>query len=247
MISQLFKRLPDIAGKRPKPVLLCAIGDVHGEAERLARLHEILFDRHARYFPDHQLKIIHLGDYVDRGPDSAGVVDLCIRLQARRDVETVFLRGNHEDMLVKAQSSGSSRHHAAWLMNGGEATLSSYSKGVIPRSHLEWMGALPLIHIEASARMIFVHAGIDPRTFPNESENTYLWTRSDTFFDVSNWNNRALQGWTIVHGHTPTRNFYPEKVAGHAKRINIDTGAAFGGRLTAALFAEGQPVSFYYS
>ena len=135
-------------------------------------------------------------------------------------------------------------------MNGGEKTLESYHRAglsTVPDEHLNWLRAKPTLHIDADAKMIFVHAGIDPATFPNELEETYLWTRSSRFFDVRSWRNQALSGWTVVHGHTPTRSFFPETVEAQARRINIDTGAAYGGRLTAALFAPRHAVSFCYA
>lgn len=230
--------------------MICAIGDVHGEAERLSFLHTLLLDRHRRDFPDHQLLIVHLGDYVDRGPDSARVIEYCQGMAVRPDIETVFLKGNHEDMMIQALADPGGRNEAAWLSNGGRETLESYRReglADIPDHHLEWLKTRPILHIEPDARLIFVHAGIDPATFPNEVEQTYLWTRSPRFFEVETWKQESLAGWTVVHGHTPTSDFYPEMVEASSRRINLDTGATFGGRLTAAIFADGQPVDFCYA
>ena len=230
--------------------VLYAIGDVHGESQRLTQLHSLIFERHALLYGELPMRLIHLGDYVDRGKDSKGVIDTLIALDHRTDIDSVCLFGNHEAMMLAGLTHATPTAYETWLVNGGQQTLESYhAKGQqsVPEAHIKWLDSLPSIHVEAPRKLIFVHAGIDPNDYPNEREETYLWTRTSRFFDVATWNNAALDGWTVVHGHTPTDDFYPDDQAAAARRINIDTGAVFGGRLTAAIFAPGEDVGFIYA
>ena len=232
-----------------KDQVIYAIGDVHGEAGRLRQLHEFIFERHALRQPEKSMLIVHLGDYVDRGDDSAGVIDAIMQLEAREDVSCVSLRGNHEEMMLDGVRDAFPTAYDNWLINGGEQTMESYrvrGQNAVPDEHIAWLESCPPIHVESHRKMIFVHAGIRPDAYPNEPEATYLWTRSRRFFDVECWDNPSLDGWTIVHGHTPTDDFYPEERRASARRINIDTGAVFGGRLTAAIFEAGEAVRYMY-
>ncbi|MGB3627526.1 MAG: hypothetical protein WA989_16980, partial [Henriciella sp.] len=90
---------------------------------------------------------------------------------------------------------------------------------------------------------------INPAEFPNENDSIYLWTRSSRFFDVAAWQGTAVEGWTVVHGHTPTSDAFPEEevAEGYGRRINIDTGAVYGGRLTCAVLAPGRNVRYLFS
>lgn len=227
-----------------------AIGDVHGEAERLCRLHELIRNRHVSEFGDATMTVIHLGDYVDRGPDSAGVIDAVMKFSRDPSMNVIALAGNHEAMLLAALAAPGSENHSHWLENGGRETMQSYlARGyeTVPECHIEWLRKRPSIHIDHSNKRVFVHAGVSPRNFPHEREEVYLWTRASAFFDVTQWQNTALQDWTVIHGHTPTHDGFPEITGDRCQRINIDSGAVFGGRLTCAIFAPGQPVKFLYS
>lgn len=227
--------------------VIYAIGDIHGEADRLRRLHQLIEERHAFEWAKHELKIIHLGDYVDRGPDSYDVIEAIMELQDRGIAQIISLRGNHEQMMLNACNSSAWQ---TWLANGGDDTMRSYKNAgfdAVTHKHLEWLQSLPLIHVEKEQKLIFVHAGISPETFPHEREEIYMWTRSESFFNTDSWNNPALGGWTVVHGHTPTSDFFPEESGRETKRINIDTGAVFGGRLCAAIFAPGRRVRYIYA
>ncbi len=100
-----------------------AIGDVHGRDDLL----EIM---HARIVSDHQSRhagaaatIVHVGDYVDRGPDSLGVIDRLIR--GMPEFELVCLKGNHEDMMLACLETDNRQVWRAWLANGGAATAAS--------------------------------------------------------------------------------------------------------------------------
>ncbi|MEM9054259.1 MAG: metallophosphoesterase family protein [Pseudomonadota bacterium] len=227
-----------------------AIGDVHGEAERLEQLHKLIFERHRLLYEGKKLRIIHLGDYVDRGPDSAGVIELLMEFPADEHTRQIALAGNHEAMMLEALSDKASASYGHWLDNGGDKTLESYeTKGHkdVPKAHLEWLSALPTVLIDAPEKRVFVHAGLSPNSFPQERKEVHLWTRSSDFFETAGWGGTALEGWTVVHGHTPTSDGYPDNESGYGCRINIDTGAVFGGRLTCAIFAPGEDVRFLYA
>lgn len=236
--------------KLTEPAVFYAIGDVHGEASRLRRLHKLIEERHDILYAGRKMRLIHLGDYVDRGSDSAGAIETLMSAQGRLGDDCICLQGNHEAMMLGGLETAASPDYDNWLMNGGKDTVASYHRAdafPIPKSHITWLKTLPKIHIEADRRLIFVHAGINPVDFPDDREEVYLWTRSRRFFDTAKWENSSLNGWTVVHGHTPTDDFYPEQVHARASRINIDTGAVFGGRLTAAVFDGQAPVSFIYA
>ena len=233
-----------------------AIGDVHGLADRLGTLHEQIFADHAARLTAHPLAIIHLGDYVDRGAQSRQVIECVRSLEARAAREGGFvvrsLRGNHEQMLLDA-FSGDPAQLENWLRNGGRETLDSYKRAGqdidqamynFPLAHREWLASLPTMIRDEHRRIAFVHGGIDPSNFPDCDPQHHLWSRSHKFFNPSYWDKNAnLDGYTIVHGHTPTSDQEPQ-LAGGGRRINVDTGAVFGGPLTAVVLAEGQPPRF---
>lgn len=219
-----------------------AIGDVHGEAERLAELHGYIADDAARLgLP---ATIVHVGDLVDRGPDSRAVVARVMALEESKTFGVVTLKGNHEAMMLQAYDRGDSGGMLQWASSGGDETIQSYLRHngsraswreAIDPAHISWLRALPTLWRDEERKIAFVHAGIDPKTFPECSDEIRMWTRSDRFFEPSSWPKRAeLEGWLIVHGHTPTYDHEPEV---SAQRINIDTGACYGGDLTAVVLA----------
>ena len=240
-----------------KPVYY-AIGDVHGEAERLGALHEAIRDHHESRFPARARTVVHLGDYIDRGPDSCGVVDRIIALEAeaaqREDFNVISLMGNHERMMLDAaedETGGSSR--LLWLRNGGDAAIESYihagrahGTAMVDEAHLAWMASLPHIWTAEDGRLIFVHAGVDPITYPEDTPDIHLWTRSRRFFESQHWDNVQLEAVRIIHGHTPTANGIPD-VSPDGRRINVDTAAVYGGRLTAAVISSPDaPVTYLW-
>ncbi|MBI1188414.1 MAG: serine/threonine protein phosphatase [Alphaproteobacteria bacterium] len=224
-----------------------AIGDVHGEAERLRALHDAILNDIAAH--GWAAEIVHLGDYVDRGPDSRGVIAAVMALQATAAHCVRALRGNHEQMMLDAYDrfDNADMH---WMMNGGAFAAESYGwrearggdwRACIDKDHVAWLRGLPTLHCDDARKIAFVHAGIDPKTFPACSEEIRIWTRSQKFFDPGRWPARPeLDGWLVVHGHTPTNDFRPQIVGGDARqprRINVDTGAVFGGALTCVVLA----------
>lgn len=228
-----------------------AIGDVHGEARKLGELHDAILDRIA--FEGGPACIIHLGDYVDRGPDTRGVIERVMALESRfaRDpmVSVISLMGNHEQMMLGA-FDGSGEVGSWWSQGGAEAADSYVGKpgqadatwrDYIPPEHIAWLRGLGAIHIDQDRRLAFVHAGIDPTSFPACPDMVRLWTRSQRFFEHASWPDREeLKGLLVVHGHTP-RSFQPENFP---HRINVDTGACFGGPLTAVMLKEGAAPEF---
>jgi serine/threonine protein phosphatase 1 len=197
-------------------VLTYAIGDVHGCDDKLAALIAHC-EAHGR---GQEIRFVFLGDYVDRGPDTAGVV------RRLRSMDAVFLMGNHEDLLLAALDRGPPAE-LDWMANGAEAALRSWgvrSVHEIPADDIAWIRALRLCHDDG--RRFFVHAGIDfGRPLDAQDARTMLWTR------------RAADGpdpgRLIVHGHTPQTSGVPLRAP---YRLNLDTAAVLGGPLTAAVF-----------
>jgi serine/threonine protein phosphatase 1 len=231
-----------------------AIGDVHGMAKSLEAMHAIILADHERR--GGTAAIIHLGDYVDRGADSRGVIDLVMRLEKKAEGSGTLavhsLLGNHEQMMLDAWDSGHTTAQEHWLMNGGADTLKSYTRGrdaarsmwreAIDPAHIDWMRALPTMLVDETRKLVFVHAGIDPITYPHCRDEIRIWTRSARFFDPDRWPDRPeLEGLRVIHGHTPTTDLAPDV---GERRINIDTGAVYGGKLTCVVLAPGEKASF---
>ena len=213
--------------------LTYAIGDIHGCLDKLRSL-MLRCEKHADGRP---MSFVFVGDYIDRGPQSCGVIDCLIDLKARHGEGVVTLMGNHEAMALAAfDGSGPVR---LWLAQGGLATLESYGIAEpheLPRAHVDWLRALPLRYDDG--RRLFVHAGVNPG-MPLEAQDDFdlLWIREPFL------SHRGDYGRMIVHGHTPLADGVPDL---HGNRLNLDTGAVFGGPLTAAVFDDAQtaPIGF---
>lgn len=222
---------------------LYAVGDIHGCLDRLVALHEMIADDIAAR-PVRRTTLVHLGDYVDRGTDSAQVIDWLINQPPVPADEFVNLMGNHEHMMLSAVVGTDKDAPTQWLMNGGADSLLSWgiSRTVPPT---EWAARIPLPHLlflrdlAISRRIgpyLFVHAGIRPGVpLEQQSRQDMLWIR-DPFLS-----SRANHGVVVVHGHTPKR----EPVV-QSNRIAIDTGAVLGGALTAVVL-EGDTLGFLQS
>ena len=223
-----------------------AIGDIHGEADRLIELHQIIKDWHAALYPNRQSKLVHLGDYIDRGPKSYNVIQTLIDLEKKNPEISICLQGNHEELMLNAYNKTGQDAYRNWQNNGGEQTLESYRRNGfddVPAFHLKWLGSLESYYWDRVAKLIFVHAGIDPVHFPNDGKDRHLWTRSAKFFDTARWNNSLPSGTKVIHGHTPTQSGQPD-IDGDYQRINVDTGACYGGDLTAVVLAQGENPRF---
>jgi serine/threonine protein phosphatase 1 len=212
-----------------------AVGDVHGCLERLEAMHALIAeDLVAR--PADDAVLVHLGDYVDRGPDSAGVVARLADGGTLPGVPTVNLMGNHEEMMLAALAIGEAEATELWLSNGGADSLLSWD---VPRSAQpkEWASYLPRPHLlflrdlavrHAVGGYLFVHAGIRPGIpLERQSRHDLMWIR-EPFLSF-----KEPFGPVVVHGHTPRQ----EPVV-RPNRIGIDTGAVMGGVLTCAVLEE---------
>ncbi len=227
----------------PDGLRVYAVGDVHGCSDRLRALHrDIARDLAARPVAD--ALIVHLGDYVDRGPDSAGTVEMLLTPFPHVGgcaPRVVNLMGNHEEMMLTALAKPDAAPH--WLANGGDSSLDSWGVALrsrardweagVPPRHLAFLRGLPLMH--AAGGYLFVHAGLRPNTpLVRQSRLDMLWIREPFLsFDGS------FPG-VVVHGHTPSR-----EPAVRRNRIGIDTGAYMGGVLT-CLVLEGDRMAFMF-
>jgi serine/threonine protein phosphatase 1 len=208
-----------------------AVGDVHGCSDRLRAMHrEIARDLATR--PVGDAHIVHLGDYVDRGPDSAGVIETLLQPFPHAGdgpgPRVVNLMGNHEEMMLSALANADTAPH--WLANGGDTSLESWGvpmrsrardwESAVPPRHLAFIRGLPLMH--AVGGYLFVHAGLRPRTpLARQSRLDMLWIREP--FLSYDGDFPAV----VVHGHTPESDPVVRR-----NRIGIDTGAFMGGPLT---------------
>jgi serine/threonine protein phosphatase 1 len=226
---------PSLAPGTLRPDLrVYAIGDVHGCLDRLVALHwAITADLAAR--PVAESVLVHLGDYVDRGPDSAGVIWLLTGSVAPPVSRRVDLQGNHEAMMAAALA-GDPRAADAWVENGGNTTLESYRvppdatvadwAASVPLAHRQWLKTRDLMHREGG--YLFVHAGIRPgQPVARQRPEDLLWIR-EPFLSFPD-----KHPLVVVHGHTPTAT--PQV---KANRIGIDTGAVMGGDLTCLVLEE---------
>jgi serine/threonine protein phosphatase 1 len=211
-----------------------AIGDPHGCAGRLAALHDRIAD-HLLAYPAEAATLIHLGDYVDRGPDSAAVIDLLLDPPPLHGLKVVNLIGNHEQMMLAALSpTAPDQVVSFWLDNGGGATLESYGLSPedpanwdeVPAEHLAFLRACRPSH--AAGGYFFAHAGVRPDVpLAQQDVMDLTWIREPFL----SW--RGHLPAVVVHGHTPSKT--PEV---RAHRIGIDTGAVFGGDLTCVVLEE---------
>ncbi len=211
-------------------MLTIAVGDIHGEAAKLARL---LFHVEKWLYanaPNEPRRFVFLGDYIDRGPHAREALEIVQRLQS---AGAVCLRGNHEELMLRSERS--ERKMVNFLANGGEATLASLSTSAAFHAAQDWMRTLPLSY-EDKLRY-YVHAGVDPATpLDQQTDEARLWIRDDFLCY------RGLFAKYVVHGHTPTIYLDPRQTTPDVRgnRCNLDTGAAMGGLLSAAIFDEVQ-------
>jgi len=208
-----WKQMKDYSNRESMTeVTHIAIGDIHGLAKTLEQLLARL--------PKEGV-LVFLGDYIDRGPASKEVIDRLLKLEKER--ECVFLRGNHEAMALDA-IDGDLEAQLAWQRNGGLDTLDSYDYD-IPDDHLNFIRRTRPFF--ATEQYIFVHGGLLPEREPEEVDTPLLWWMREPFLSSDyNW------GRLVIHGHTPTGYGRPEV---RPNRVNLDTGAVYGGKLTALL------------
>jgi len=239
MFGALFRRSkPSGTGRIPDGRAVYAVGDIHGRLDLLDKLLERIERDAARLPAGTQRELILLGDYIDRGADSRGVVDRVLT-DPLPGFATVRLKGNHEDALlsfIDGLSDG-----LDWLSYGGLETLLSYGvplkslpntlaasvelrralSAALPPAHLAFYRACTLHHTVGD--YVFVHAGVRPGiALEKQDPVDLMWIRDDFLRSRT-----ALPGRIVVHGHTIVDQ---PQVREH--RIDIDTGAFVSGRLT---------------
>lgn len=225
-----------------------AIGDVHGHLKKLREVHRWIAADKARV-GDKTAPVVHLGDYVDRGPDVPGVLDLLSRGLAD-GAPWVLLKGNHDRMMLHFLQTPSLpdplRDDLNWLDGnlGGRETLARYgvdvswdrpvaaihadARAAVPQAHLDVLAGLKLSYRRGGA--FFCHAGIRPGVpLDLQSEDDLVWIRGAFLDDLRD------HGALIVHGHTPV-----DVVTHYGNRLNLDTGAAYGGPLSAVVIEDGE-------
>ena len=216
-----------------------AIGDIHGCDIQLGTLHVLIAEDLARR-PVAAPLLLHIGDYVDRGPDTAGVIARLLGGVPQPGVPMVNLMGNHEHTMLEALS-GERAAATDWLFAGGRPALQSYGidpdspreswRTQVPDEHLAFLRNLTLMHREGG--YVFVHAGVRPGVaLDQQARDDLLRMRQPFLYSEANF------GAVVVHGHTPVK----APVIRH-NRIAIDTGAVFGGKLT-CLVLEGETLGF---
>jgi serine/threonine protein phosphatase 1 len=205
-----------------------AIGDIHGCARQLAGLHDIIAEDFARR-PIASALLLHIGDYVDRGADSAGVIARLVDGCPIAGMQMVNLIGNHEATMLDALA-GERAAGTDWLFAGGKAALESYGidpdgprdqwSCLIPQTHQDFLRNLILMHREGG--YAFIHAGVRPGIkLEDQARDDLLRARQPFLYSEADF------GAVVVHGHTPVK----APIVRH-NRIAIDTGAVFGGKLT---------------
>lgn len=242
MLRRLFSRSP-VAGPPASPstgeALVYAVGDIHGRLDLLEDLTRKIRVDAASLHPGSRPILIFVGDYVDRGPDSRGVIDAILALGEEGVFEVRALKGNHEEQMLSFLEDP--RSGAAWLEFGGAETLLSYGvtppigrggldawetarkalAAALPATHRAFLESLELAIV--CGDYLFVHAGVRPGVpIQEQSEHDLLWIRDDFLSSI-----RPIEK-VVVHGHTPE----PAPYIG-PNRIGIDTGAYATSKLTA--------------
>ena len=235
--SKIFRTERDSAGPSiPAGYRVYAIGDVHGRADLVDELLARIEADHAERGPAKTV-IVFLGDLIDRGPDSARVIER-LRTYTPHGTRLVFLTGNHEEVLLRLLR-GESQHLRDWLRFGGAECAKSY--GIDPsslkrldpqRAIRQLRDKIPVTHrtfLESFVdtfrlgSYLFVHAGIRPGVQMAEQSQTDLrWIRAPFLEDDCD------HGVVVVHGHT-----IAEEIQVRNNRIGLDTGAYRSGVLTA--------------
>ncbi len=246
---RLFRKRWARAGSAPFPApiraggVIYAVGDVHGRHDLLIRLLDRIFEDAAAY--ETTPTIVFLGDYIDRGENARDTVDLLIALAERTEADTVFLMGNHEQMLLRFLRDPASGPR--WLRYGGLQTLMSYGVGGVGNlraegealrlrgaliealgPHLGFIEGLRVSH--HAGNLFFAHAGADPALPTDEQDVATLLWGCESFRTTD-----RDDGVWVVHGH-----FVVDQPVVEHGRIAVDTGAYFSDRLTAARIAGGE-------
>ncbi len=232
-----------------------AIGDIHGCLNELTSIHKKILT-HDKFDVKNDL-LIYLGDYIDRGKNSKGVVDQILKLK-KNNIKAINLMGNHEEFLLDFLFN-KKNNIKNWLDFGVDQTFKSYdieivefikdgfNDVVIDKLRTVFLDKIDSNHIDffknletnySTEKYFFVHAGIDPKKkLFDQDKKDFLWSRSSEFFHKDFTAEKI-----IVHGHTPEQDSinYPY-------RINIDTGCYFSGKLTSVCLSDIDDSRVFYS
>jgi len=223
--------------------LTYAIGDIHGRDHLLEKMYARIENDPYRSKQIKKPNVIHIGDYIDGGPNSDKVLDLVMRGSSKFD--SISLLGNHEALMLDCLETDDREVWWNWISNGGDKTLEAFGVsnrfgGYDPKAladalgaeRINWLRNLPLYHLMEP--YLFVHAGIVPdRPLSEQKRKDMLWIRS-RFLESD-----VTHPYIVVHGHTQTEN--PESLH---NRIGIDTGAARPKTLTAVVLDGISPPRF---
>lgn len=227
-----------------QPDRIYAIGDIHGCIDSLRSLMAAI-EADCQNFEGSRL-LVYLGDYIDRGPDSAAVIEHLLA-PPPTDFSRICLCGNHEQVLIDVIDRRVPV--ADWLQLGGDETLLSYGidlpylsrqrglddealaaeiESAVPAAHINFLRQLPVAF--STPEQIFVHAGLRPGVaLEDQTEQDLLWIRKPFLTAIG-----ANFGRRVIHGHTTAKAPYADAI-----RVNIDTGAYLGGPLTAVRLERG--------
>ncbi len=239
-LRRMFAGKPDMPHARmPAGERAYVIGDIHGRNDLFVQLISAI-EADDAVAPEARTTIVLLGDLIDRGPDSAGVVRTARKVMKRADLRC--LMGNHEEMFLESFDDTKVLRH--FLRHGGRETLISYGVSpeqfghadikrlqalmnqLVPPKHRDFLAAFEDMIVMGD--YLFVHAGIDPdRPLSDQRPSALRWIR-EPFLD-----HRESHSHVVVHGHTISEN-----IDERTNRIGIDTGAYRNGCLT-ALVLEG--------
>lgn len=212
------------------------ISDIHGEYTKLIEL--------LHHWDRETMKLVILGDLIDRGENSLKVVQEIMKLKEQYGKQVVVLKGNHEDMLINYLREPTYDYGELFFINGGNTTAWEFAddpflmfKSFAERAKLikqriyEVQFLRSLQHYYEFGNVLFVHAGIDPfiSNWKDTQSHKFLWFRGV-------WKHRNHTGKVIVFGHTPTQHLHEDKsndiwISKDKSYINIDGGAVFGGQL----------------
>jgi serine/threonine protein phosphatase 1 len=232
-----------------------AIGDIHGCLSQLTTLHKKILT-HDKFDVKNDL-LIYLGDYIDRGNNTKGVIDQILKLKNNK-IKTINLMGNHDEFMIDFLFN-KKNDIKNWLNFGVDQTFRSYDIEIVEfikdgfeddvidklrnellekmnATHINFFKNLEVTH--STEKYLFVHAGIDPqKKLSEQTKKDYLWSRSSDFFHKDFKAEKK-----IIHGHTPEKD-----VINHPYRINIDTGCYFSGKLTCVCLNEQNDDRFFIS
>jgi serine/threonine protein phosphatase 1 len=213
------------------------IGDIHGCLDQLKELFKNIKPLD---------KVIFLGDYIDRGPDSKGVLDFLMNVQETFEGEAIFLKGNHEDMCLHwlgAYAPGDNNFDLgqAFVYNGAHATLKSFgwdrntthfTEFNIPQKYVDWMLSLRTSYEDENG--IYVHAGLRPFiNLADQLDEDLMWIRDEFIYSDCDF------GKTVYFGHTPCQKV----MLSTGNKVGVDTGCVYGHRLSMISVPEHKTIS----